>query len=185
LLAALRPDPPSAPTLPATVVPVDGGPAPLDAQPAEREPELSPPPLALCAAILARAQLHPEQRAQALAEAELTAEQWEAGCAHWEDRIATALGRGERDALARFDSAYVGELERLRGPIFPEDHARIDRAAENGSVEAALQELRLPLEGRMRIQRTWIKRWCREPTARARYLAALRELQASRSVVEE
>jgi hypothetical protein len=152
-----------------------GAPAPLSpaVEPPAAEPDEPLPSLEICAALTASGHLLPAQQGQALAEAELDEQRWRTGGSHWARVVEGELRCGERATLGRFDSAYVAELERRRGPIAPEDHARIDLATERGCAEQALQELGLPIAGRMRIQRHWIRRLCTEPEARARYFQAL------------
>jgi hypothetical protein len=141
--------------------------APPTATPAEPDEAALPRALALCATVAARIDLQPDARDDVLTEARLDAEQWTASTEHWEAVIAGELGAGIQQTLKCFDAAYVAEIERVRGPIEPE------RAAERGRMAEMLRTHRLPIEGWMRIKRTWIRTLCLEPALRARYFAAL------------
>ena len=65
--------------------------------------------------------------------------------------------------LDRFDAAYVAELEKERGAIEARDYAKLKIAAERGTVDEVLSELRLPRGAVMRIERVWMVRLAESP----------------------
>lgn len=97
---------------------------------------------------------------------------------HWDEAIAAETRRGRSRLLGSYDAAYVGQLEKERGPITPEEHARLVVAAERGGVEGACRALELPAEAFMRVRRLWIERCAADPrvgAAARRAVAAERE----------
>jgi hypothetical protein len=161
---------------PAVVEPVDSDSAgEANGQLPATEPASAPslPTLETCARLAAKLDLLPEKREALLADATLTESEFVVGCEHWAELTLAELAHGSQDLLRRFDDLYVITLEIERGPIEPDERARIERAAECGRREEALRTHRLPAAGWMRIERVWIRRLCRDPILRARYFAAL------------
>ncbi len=83
---------------------------------------------------------------------------WEALDKHWADTIRAETRRGNVAGLKAYDAAYVGQLEKERGPIRVEEYARLVIANERGTAGEVLAELTLPRGAVMRIERVWLER---------------------------
>jgi len=92
---------------------------------------------------------------------------------HWDEAIREESHRGRADLLRAHDAAFVGQLERERGPITPEQYARLTIAAERDQRDQALAALELPREALVPIERVYLARTVQEPRIRARVRAAL------------
>ena len=123
------------------------GPLPLEAYPLER-----------CAAIAASIARTRSETARILDEHELTPERWSALDAHWTQHVRALAGRGRSTPLKAYDEAYVGQLEKERGPIRPEQLAGLLVAIERGAAEEELARLSLPKGALLRVQRVWLQR---------------------------
>ena len=75
--------------------------------------------------------------------------------------------------LTAYDEAYVAELERERGPIEAAEYARLMVAMERGSAAPTLDELRLPRDAQMLIQRVVMKRMTKDKALAASVRDAL------------
>ena len=151
---------------PAPAKPVDEeAPAKPEPEPA-KEPE--PPPLPLdayplerCAAIAASIARTKDRTRGILAEHELAPDLWQRLDRHWIDHVRQSSGRGKTAPLKAYDAAYVGQLEKERGPIKTEEYADLVVAMERGSAEEALSTLDLPRGALLRVQRVWLERTSR------------------------
>ncbi|MGK4004648.1 DUF2169 domain-containing protein [Sorangium sp. So ce1036] len=149
----------------------DRAPAMLPAPPAtaelltaEEQPEASAEELSVeaCAALDASLSLRPRDSERILRETRLTEPAWARLRARWAAEIKRELGRGRSGLLRAYDAAYVAQLERERGPISPDELARITVAMERGDLAEALRDMGLPGESAIRVQRTWIGRIARD-----------------------
>jgi hypothetical protein len=129
---------------------------PLDAFPIDR-----------CAATAASMARRTADRAKILEENELTQKTWDALVKHWTEAIREETKRGKTALLEAYDRAYVARLEEERGPIRPEDYARIVVAGERGNADEALAKLTLPRGAMLRIQRVWVGRIAADPAVGA------------------
>jgi hypothetical protein len=163
---------------PEMVVPEEPPPAEPPAEPAAAEPPPSPPapappqdpglplakyPIERCAAIAASIARTKPRSAEILKEHELARADWEALSKHWQDAIRAESGRGKSKLMDAYDDAYVAQLEKERGPIQPEEYARIVVAGERGGTEATLTELGLPPTVILRLSRVWLRRTSADP----------------------
>jgi hypothetical protein len=76
----------------------------------------------------------------------------------WSESIRKETDRGKTALLKAYDAAYVGQLEKERGPITVEEYARLVVASERGATAQALEELSLPRGAFLRIERVWLER---------------------------
>ena len=140
---------------PAAGAPEVPEPLPLDEYPIER-----------CARIAASVARTRDRQAEILEANKLDAERWEALKTHWAAEIKKETERGKTTLLRAYDASYVAQLEDERGPIAIEEYARIVVAAERGTVNATLTDLRLPEGSMLRIQRVWMGRTGKDPELR-------------------
>lgn len=115
-------------------------------------------PLEKCAEIAASIGLRRSATADILRENELTLQIWRALDEHWAREIRKEIKLGGSTKLEAYDAAYVAQLERERGPILPEEYAQIVVGAERGNMDEVFRKLRLPVSGRMRIERVWMRK---------------------------
>lgn len=161
---------PSPPTL-LTNTPAAEAPAPPAAQ-----QELTIEAYAEIAAAIA---LGKRARQVILEEQGLGVETYEAQSQELERSISEEMSRGRVARRARFDRAFVGKLEALRGaPLTAQDYASLVVATERANAPAAFATLGLPLEGQMSIERVWLERMTEDPALKKevrKALAALRD----------
>ena len=83
-----------------------------------------------------------------------------------ERRITAAIdehaSRGSHAPRAEYDTAYVAQVERFRGPITPEEYARILLALDRGRTNETLDVLRIHRPALMPIVRSWTRRIAKE-----------------------
>lgn len=115
-------------------------------------------PLKRCAALTASIARTKPNKEKILETEELTLKQWEAIQEYWNEAIKAETKRGTATLLHRFDEAYVGQLEKERGPITEEEYARLSVAGERGTLDEELKALGLPKGALMRVERIWINR---------------------------
>jgi hypothetical protein len=113
-------------------------------------------PIERCAAIAAAIARWPAEAARILEANALDPEVEAALDRHYSDAIRKETVRGKTGLLRAYDAAYVAQLEKERGPITAEEHARLVVAAERGNVDVVLRELGVPPAAFMRIRRLWI-----------------------------
>ena len=163
------PAPPAEPPPAEPVAP----PPPPPAEPPTPLP-LASHPLERCAAIAASIARAPEDERPILERHGLTQEQWTPLHAHWLATIDAEVDRGRSKLLTAYDKAYVASLEAERGPLTPQEMARLQLAAERGKAVPKLVEMGLPGSAMTRIRRVWLGRVAKSDTLGAEYRAALR-----------
>jgi hypothetical protein len=89
---------------------------------------------------------------------ELTEEVWRTTERRWKDAIEQETGCGSTKLRRVHDGAYVAVVEGFRGPITPEEYARIMIALERGRENQELEMLRIQQPALMRIVRVWTKK---------------------------
>ncbi len=136
--------PAPAPAVASAVVP---RPLPLDAFPLER-----------CARLDAALALDPAAEPSVLEQHHLDPGTWRALRQHWQGALRAALRVGDPAPLRAYDDAYVGELERVRGAITPEQHASLTRASERGARAEGLATLGLPVAAVLCVERVLLRR---------------------------
>ncbi|TKC98282.1 hypothetical protein [Polyangium fumosum] len=136
--------PAPAPAVAPAVVPT---PLPLDAFPLER-----------CARLDAALALDPAAGPSILEQHHLDHGTWRALRQHWQGALRAALRVGDPAPLRAYDDAYVGELERVRGAITPEQHASLTRASERGARAEGLATLGLPVAAVLHMERVLLRR---------------------------
>jgi hypothetical protein len=111
-----------------------------------------------CAGIAASMARRKTEAPRILEQSELDRAVWEALDKHWTDTIREETRRGKVADLKAYDAAYVGQLEKERGPIQVEEYARLVIANERGTASEVLADLTLPRGAVMRIERVWLDR---------------------------
>ena len=169
------PEPPPPPALPDTAATPDKPPPPAEAAAIEPEPPLPVEvyPLERCARIAASLARRPARADEILGAQSLSAAVWARLAAHWDEAVERETRLGKTALLRAYDTAYVAQLEEERGPIEPEEYARVLVAAERGGAGEALRRLDLPEGSLMRLRRVWIARSVREPALGRRVSAAI------------
>ncbi len=125
-------------------------PLPLDVFPLERYARLN--------AALA---LDPAAEPSILEQHHLDPATWRALRHHWQGALRAALRAGDPAPLRDYDDAFVGELERVRGAISPEQHASLTRASERGARAEGLATLGLPVAAILPVERVMLRRSAR------------------------
>jgi hypothetical protein len=125
-------------------------------RPDEPEVSLEEFPIERYAALSAAIDKHPADKARMLEENRISVGQWESLTRRWDEAIDAEIERGEMELLRAFDGAYVGQIEKERGVITPEEYSRLEMAAERGTTEKVLAELGIPEEAEMRVERVWM-----------------------------
>ncbi|WP_437748171.1 hypothetical protein WME73_20690 [Sorangium sp. So ce302] len=125
----------------------------------EHKPHLDDLTIERCAALTARIAQSKADKARILEEQALSPERWAAIERRWADAIRSETKKGGKSLLDRFDAAYVEQIEKDRGTIAVGDYARLIVAAERGTTDNVLKELRLPHGAAMRIERVWNQRF--------------------------
>ncbi len=124
-------------------------------------------PLERCAALDASIAHRPEDTGAILKTAQLDAATWSRVKAHHLTLIRAEMKRGKTALLGEYDTAYVGQLEKERGPLAGPQFAKILVHAERGEPSQAAKELKLPLDAIPRIHRRWIAKMASEPAVAA------------------
>ena len=175
--APAEPLPPAEPApavvAPEPVVPV----APVEAPEPPAEAPRVEVSLEECAAIAASIARRPEDRAKILEQSRVDAASFTAAEARWNKALKEEAARGKRALLPAFDAAYVGRLEKERGPIEVAEYARLVVAGERRTVPEVLAELGLPRGAMLRIERVWLGKVLRDPELGTR---VRRAVQAAR-----
>ncbi len=112
-------------------------------------------PLERCAALTASIARTKTNKGKLLEAEELTEKQWESIQEYWNEAIKAETRRGKRTLLDRFDEAYVGQLEKERGPITVEEYAKLQAAADYGNQEEVMTNMQIPYGAFFPIQRVW------------------------------
>jgi hypothetical protein len=184
--ASPAPSAAGAPAQPSAGPAAAAAPAPPPARPAAPPPLPQDPnpqglpvdryPLEHCAAIAASYARRPADRAAILSENGLTEDDWDALDHFWSQALKRDAAKDDTRRQEAYDRAYVMRLEQERGPIRPEEYARLvsthqrDRAA----LTRALSELGLPWGSSQRIERVFAERMAKSPELRAAVDAALK-----------
>ncbi len=148
---------------PARVSAAAAAPAPASAA----APVSAPAPLPLdaytleqCARLDAALALRPSDAPTLLASHQLDAATWTALRAHWQSALRASLRDGDPAFLRAYDAAFVAELERMRGPITPEQHAKLVNAKASARQVATFASLGLPSVATLAIERVMLQRAC-------------------------
>lgn len=171
---------PAEPSLPAMIGPIAGA----------AEPRAPVPPIATAfdpeafsiekwAAISAEIDKASRSRAEVLQAHELSDADFGAIDRHWKAALEKEAARGGYSLRFKFDTAYVGALERLRDrPISAREYAQILAASERRQVPAALLQMEMPAAAHMPVVRLWTGKLARDPKLSFEMIqavAALRE----------
>jgi hypothetical protein len=115
-------------------------------------------PIERCAAINAEIAMKRSPMAEVLKKHQVEGDPWSTIDRHWLAAITKETERGKTTLLGTYDNAYVGALEKIRGPITTEEYAKVVVGVERGDVASVLAALGLPRTALMRIERVWTKR---------------------------
>jgi hypothetical protein len=153
---AAAPSPAAAPA----PAPSPSSPGPAVPAAADSAPKADPSafPIEKCAAINAEIAMKRTPMAEVLRKHQVEGDEWTAVDRHWLASITKETERGKTTLLGSYDAAYVGALEKIRGPITTEEYARVVVGVERGDVGSVLATLGLPRTALMRIERVWTKR---------------------------
>ena len=121
-------------------------------------------PIARYAAILAEIYERRAPRERILRAHELTEGTWVLAERHWTEAIEKEARRGSSRLRHESDTAHVAAVEGFRGqPITVQEYARIVIAAERGTSDELLDDLRIQRPALMPIVRLWTKKIATEP----------------------
>ncbi len=133
-------------------------------RPTPAQTTIAPPiadfPLERCAAIAASLSMRPADTTTILETQKLDCPTWTALERHWATAIKTALSEGDATLLRAYDAAFVASLEKLRGPITADEHARIVAARARGRSADVLTVLGLPAIAVLPLERVLLQRRC-------------------------
>lgn len=129
--------------------------------------------LARCAAIAASVARSKADAPRILEQNELKRALWETLDKYWTDTLREEMRRGKVANLKAYDAAYVGQLEKERGPLQVAEYARLVVANERGTAREVLAELTLPKGAVMRIERLWLDRMIEDVSFGAHVSAAI------------
>lgn len=136
-------------------------PQPTEAETTEETPPVETPVLlsieqfSVVAATLAERRT---PRGETLRANELRERDWSANEARWAEALRQESARGSTKLRSAGDGAYVGAVERFRGPITAFEYARLTIALERGQTQLVLDELKIQRPALMRVIRLWAKR---------------------------
>jgi hypothetical protein len=138
-------------------------------------PPIAPGSIEHCAVIAASLARRPADQAAILAENHLSEDDWDALEHRWTQVLRKEAQQGGAERLAAYDQAFVARLEEERGPITPEEYARLALAHERSrdAHVQALRDLGLPWGATPRIQRVYTERMAADPALSSRVRAAL------------
>ncbi|WP_437281774.1 DUF2169 domain-containing protein [Sorangium sp. So ce375] len=137
-----------------------------------------------CAIVTAELAEKPVPRADVLRAHGLSEARWAEAERRWRESMAEEARRCERALRDRFDAAYVGAWEAVRGALHAADYARLIVATERSGGGAALGERELRRTVWARMKRLWARRLAEDPRLRARVeaeIARLREAPRQRA----
>jgi hypothetical protein len=132
-----------------------------------------------CAALAASIARRPDERARILEDEEVSAADFAREDQRWSKALKEEAGRGQRALAQAYDAAYVGRLEKERGPIEVREYARLVVAGERRNAAPVLAELGLPREAVMRIERVWLAKTMRDPALGKSVRQAVREARTT------
>ncbi|MFT3770228.1 MAG: DUF2169 domain-containing protein [Minicystis sp.] len=156
-----------------------GAPARAPAAPAFPPAPLGTPgarvPIDRCAAIAASIALRSGDTVAILQENQLTDEDWDEVEFYWSETLKRDASEGEPRRLAAYDRAFVARLEEERGPITPEEYARLALAQDRdrGALTRALRDMGLPWGCTPRILRVFSERIAADPKLADQIRAAM------------
>jgi hypothetical protein len=132
-------------------------------------------PLEFCAAITARLDRTPEERARILDQMGLSESTYVASEQAWAMTMRTETEQGRSDLRSAYERAYVAQLETERGEIDISDYAHLMVSVEFSDADAVLADLGLPRCALVRIERVWQERMA----ADAAFCSRVRQVMAS------
>lgn len=132
-------------------------------------------PLELCAAVAARIDRCPNERASILEQMGLSEATYAASEQTWTMAMRTETEQGRGDLRAAYERAYVAQLETERGEIDISDYAHLMVSVEFTDADAVLADLGLPRCALVRIERVWQERMA----ADVAFCARVRQAMAS------
>jgi hypothetical protein len=97
----------------------------------------------------------------------------------WTAAIEQQTSRGSHALRAAYDAAYVEQVEKLRGPITPDEYARILLALDCGGADEALDALEIQRPALMPIVRLWTRRLAKEAALADAVADALRAARSA------
>jgi hypothetical protein len=161
-LAKSAPETPSNGNAPPTDGSAGAGSTQAATSPAE-PPKVSEVPIEKCASIAASIARRRDETPAILKENEITAADYQIVEKYWNDAIRKETDRGRMTLLKAYDTAYVAQLEKERGPITIDEYARLVIASERGQAAPTLTELKLPRGSYLRIERVWLDKVTDDP----------------------
>lgn len=134
-------------------------------------------PIERCAAIAASIACRSGDTVKILAENNLSDEDWDTIEHHWSQVLKHEATQGETMKLGVYDRAYVLRLEEERGPITPEEYARLalSQDRDRAALTRALRDFGLPWGASQRIQRVYAERMAGDPGLAARVREAMND----------
>lgn len=130
-------------------------------------------PLEVCAAVAARIERRPAERADILQEMGLSVSMFGAAERAWAAAIRGETEQGRSDLRALYDRCYVAQLELERGSFDVLDYVRLMVGVEHGELEEVLAEFDVPQVALVRIERVWRERMQAEPSLAMRVRQAM------------
>jgi hypothetical protein len=127
----------------------------------------------LCGAITAAIAMARDETDKILEAERLDKDAWKAASQRWDEALREEQGRGKTTLRKKFDEAYVQRVEERRGPITPDEYARLVVASERGSIDGVVKDLGIPRGAPMRIERVWLAKLMQDPILDARARAAI------------
>jgi hypothetical protein len=177
---AATPRLPPEPAVPVVAAPVGSAPVPALPTPAvDAAPSLpaaaDPFPIERCAAIAASCARRAGDVAKILDENGLSEDDWDALEHRWAQALRQDAEQGRTARLAAYDRAYVARLEEERGPITPEEYARLALAhdRDRAALTRALRDMELPWGASARILRVFAERIAADAALGERVRAAM------------
>jgi hypothetical protein len=95
----------------------------------------------------------------------------------WTEALADEAARKSSGLRGACDRAWVEAVEGFRGPIGPEDYARIVWAKERGTVNEVLDQLHIQRPALMPLLRVWTKKAATDPRLGDKVWSALAKLR--------
>lgn len=130
-----------------------------------------------CAIITAELAEKPLPRADVLTAHGLSEARWAEAERRWRESMTEEAARRERALRDRFDAAYVGAWEAVRGTLQAADYARLIVATERSGGAAALGDRAIRRTVWARMKRLWAGRLAEDPRLRARVEAEIVRLR--------
>ncbi len=134
--------------------------------------------LEVCAAVTASLARKKREREAILEERHMTASEWSSLEADTAAALKAESALGRRELLARYDDAYVAQLEAERGVIDVPQFVKLSLAQERGTITEVLDELELPRGAMPRVSRVWLRRMSADRQLARQVREAMREAGA-------